>query len=69
MYWRLKLMPGSRKQLRKPIVTPASIFKSKPDHWTAPRPYCDASIRFHKHGPVQPMHNPNWVDKMLDLLG
>ena len=50
-------------------MTPASIFKSKPDHWTAPRPYCDASIRFHKHGPVQPMHNPNWVDKMLDLLG
>lgn len=28
---------------------------SRPDAWTSPRPYSDASIRRFKHGPIQPM--------------
>jgi hypothetical protein len=28
---------------------------SRPDSWTMPRPHTDASLRYHKHGPIQPM--------------
>lgn len=28
---------------------------SRPDNWTLPRPHRDASLRFLKHGPIQPM--------------
>ncbi|MEM7701753.1 MAG: hypothetical protein AAF251_07425 [Pseudomonadota bacterium] len=49
-------------------MTTASIFKSKPDHWTAPRPYRDASIRLHKHGPIQPMAAPNLLDRLLEIF-
>ena len=35
-----------------------SYRSSKPDSWVAPRPFCDASVRMMKHGPVQPMEAP-----------
>lgn len=28
---------------------------SKPDHWTNPRPYTDASLRYRAYGPIEPM--------------
>lgn len=28
---------------------------SSPDSWTLPRPHSDASQRYMKHGPIQPM--------------
>ncbi len=28
---------------------------SNPDPWTKPRPWHDASLRYMKHGPIQPM--------------
>ncbi len=28
---------------------------SNPDRWTQPRPHRDASLRYHMHGPIQPM--------------
>ncbi len=28
---------------------------SRPDSWSTPRPYSDASLRLMKHGPIQPM--------------
>lgn len=38
---------------------------SRPDHWTQPRPHTDASLRFHKHGPIQPMHKPSLLERLL----
>lgn len=32
-----------------------SYRSSRPDTWTMPRPYSDASQRRLKHGPIQPM--------------
>ena len=31
---------------------------SSPDQWTLPRPTTDASSRYLKHGPIQPMDTP-----------
>ena len=31
---------------------------SRPDSWTNPRPYRDASLRYMAYGPVQPMVQP-----------
>ncbi len=28
---------------------------SNPDPWTSPRPHHDPSLRYQKHGPIQPM--------------
>lgn len=36
-------------------ITQATYRTSKPDHWTTPRPFSDASARLKNHGPVQPM--------------
>ena len=35
-----------------------SYHSSSPCPWVRPRPYTDASLRFRKHGPVQPMEEP-----------
>lgn len=32
-----------------------SYRSSSPDQWTLPRPTTDASLRYRKHGPIQPM--------------
>jgi hypothetical protein len=31
---------------------------SQPDHWTNPRPFQDASLRYRTHGPILPMEEP-----------
>jgi len=39
---------------------------SKPDQWTRPRPYQDASSRFRAHGPIQPMdYRRGFLARML----
>ncbi len=38
---------------------------SRPDAWTQPRAYRDASLRYHVHGPIQPMHQPSFLDRLL----
>ena len=35
-----------------------SYRSSRPDGWTMPRPYQDASLRYLRHGPIQPMEEP-----------
>lgn len=46
-------------------MTTASITKSKPDQWTLPRPHTDASLRFWKHGPIQPMEEPGFLERLF----
>ncbi|ABC64315.1 hypothetical protein [Erythrobacter litoralis] len=35
-----------------------SFRSSRPDTWSSPRPYSDASTRFMAHGPIQSMDQP-----------
>lgn len=42
-----------------------SFRSSRPDGWTVPRPYRDASLRFRAHGPIQPMNQPSLLDRLL----
>ena len=36
-------------------MTTAAYRTSRPDPWTLPRAHRDASLRYHMHGPIQPM--------------
>jgi hypothetical protein len=38
---------------------------SRPDRWTAPRPYSDASLRRLMHGPIQPMEQPSFLQRLF----
>jgi len=39
---------------------------SAPCHWVQPRPHSDASLRYMKHGPIQPMEGERgWVARLL----
>lgn len=50
-------------------MTSAPIYTSQPDKWTKPRPFRDASIRFHKHGPIQPMSEPSLLERLFISIG
>jgi hypothetical protein len=36
-------------------MTSLNYRSSRPDSWTVPRPYSDASLRRLQYGPIQPM--------------
>lgn len=38
---------------------------SRPDPWTSPRPYSDASLRMAAHGKVLPMHPPSLLERLF----
>ena len=38
---------------------------SRPDGWTAPRPYTDTSMRYMSHGPIQPMYEPSFLERLF----
>ena len=38
---------------------------SRPDAWTQPRPYSDASTRLRMHGPIQPMEQPSFLARLF----
>lgn len=42
-----------------------SFRSSRPDGWTVPRPYRDASLRLRAHGPIQPMSQPGLLARLL----
>ena len=42
-----------------------SYHSSRPDGWVQPRPHQDASLRYMKHGPIQPMHEPGFLARLL----
>jgi hypothetical protein len=39
--------------------------KDRPCHWTSPRPYSDASLRYAKHGPILPMEQPSFFQRLF----
>jgi hypothetical protein len=39
-------------------MTSHLIHRDPPCHWIQPRAYQDASARYRKHGPIQPMEYP-----------
>ncbi len=38
---------------------------SRPDSWTMPRPYHDASTRYRAYGPIQPMEQPGFLARLF----
>jgi hypothetical protein len=38
---------------------------SRPDRWTMPRPYSDASLRHRTHGAIQPMERPSLLQRLF----
>lgn len=38
---------------------------SRPDRWTSPRPYSDATMRHMAYGPIQPMHRVGFFERLL----
>ena len=41
---------------------------SRPDPWTSPRPYRDASLRHAVHGPVRSMYEPTLLERLMRYL-
>ncbi len=41
---------------------------SRPDAWTSPRPYTDASLRMAAHGRVLPMQQLSLLERLLERL-
>lgn len=46
-------------------VSSATFRSSRPDHWVEPRPYSDATLRRHIHGPVLPMERPGLLARLF----
>lgn len=42
-----------------------SYRSSRPDPWVQPRPFSDASARFHKFGPIRPMEEPGLLARLF----
>lgn len=41
---------------------------SRPDHWTQPRPFTDASLRYMAYGPIQPLQRQGgFLSRMLGV--
>ncbi len=43
----------------------ATFRSSRPDRWVEPRPYCDATLRRHIHGPIVPMEHPGLIARLF----
>ena len=54
-----------RLQMRSKVMTSRAFRSSRPDSWTLPRPHSDPSLRFQKHGPIQPMHPLTLWERLL----
>lgn len=48
-------------------MTQYTFRSSRPDNWTYPRSYRDASLRYMAHGPVRPMEEPGIISRMFGL--
>ncbi len=42
-----------------------SFRSSRPDGWTLPRPHRDASLRYMTHGPIRPMEEPGFLQRLF----
>ena len=45
-----------------------SFRSSKPNHWVSPRRYSDPCLRALAYGPVRPMREPGWWERLLGLV-
>lgn len=52
------------KNQTRPRTSP-SFRSSRPDGWTMPRPYRDASLRYMMHGPIKPMEEPGFFARLF----
>ncbi len=44
----------------------AKLFRSsRPDDWSAPRPYSDPTYRHMAHGPILPMEKPGFFARLF----
>lgn len=52
----VRVRDGAAEQFEGTAAMSSFTYRSsRPDRWTMPRPYQDASLRFRTHGPIQPM--------------
>ena len=42
-----------------------SFRSSRPDSWVHPRAYSDASMRYMTHGPILPMEQPSFFQRVF----
>ena len=54
-----------RVGMRSSPMASQSYRSSRPDGWTMPRPYRDASLRYMQHGPILPMEEPGFFARLF----
>jgi hypothetical protein len=42
-----------------------SYRSSRPDRWVMPRPHHDPSLRYMIHGPIRPMEEPGFWERLF----
>lgn len=42
-----------------------SFRSSRPDRWSNPKPYSDASLRYKHHGKILPMEEPGFFARLF----
>ncbi len=47
------------------MMSSLSYRSSRPDGWVQPRPHQDSSLRYMKHGPIQPMVEPGFLARLF----
>lgn len=50
----------------KECIMAATVYRSsRPHQWIVPRPHTDAHQRMRTYGPIQPMDEPSWLDRLF----
>jgi hypothetical protein len=52
-------------RLEEHTMSSLSYRSSRPDGWVQPRPHQDASLRYMKYGPIQPMEEPGFLSRLF----
>ena len=43
-----------------------SVYRSsRPHNWIVPRPHVDAHQRYHTYGPIRPMEEPGFLERLF----
>jgi len=48
-------------------VPSLSFRSSRADKWISPRPHSDETLRYMSRGPIQPMEQPGFLEKIFGL--
>ena len=46
-------------------MTAMRYHASQPDNWITPRPHSDANRRYLVHGPIRPMREPSFLERLF----